>query len=386
LPAGLAGLLLVALTTGASAQTIHWQTGTVDDGRIVVKYSISERANEAGVQVPLIEYVATTTARVSMRNCVGLGSPTIAPSTPSRSGKRAERDTAENAKRWREWWLGGVVLGLLGVSSTIVVQPLLAFDVLRWLFPSIVWRVKTQAPLVALSFDDGPAPRHTPRVLEILARHDARATFFLIGERAAREPQLVAQLRAGGHEVGNHSAAHSSILGLDDRELADDLRRTDEVLGLTGPRRLFRPPSGRIWPWQLTTLARLGYTCVLGSAYPYDPHQPPASYIRWLVTKNLAPGVIVILHDGIANPSQMLASLDSILAAGKRKGLRFVTVGELLAEASATSSGNRRHKGDYSRLSWSRWRQRWMSRTASGMALVPSTTAKKLPPGGGGGV
>jgi peptidoglycan-N-acetylglucosamine deacetylase len=249
-------------------------------------------------------------------------------------GTAAMGTEEKSTARWR-WWAGGAALGLLAITLTIVVQPLFAFDVLEWLFPRIVWRVKTTAPLVALSFDDGPVPRHTPRVLESLARHDARATFFLIGDRAAREPHLVAQLRAAGHEIANHSASHDSILRFDERALADNLRRTDAILGLTGSRRLFRPPSGRIWPWQLTSLARLGYTCVLGSAYPYDPHHPPARYIRWLVRKNLAPGVIVILHDGTADFSQMLASLDSILAAGMRNGLRFVTVGELLASPTS---------------------------------------------------
>jgi hypothetical protein len=69
---------------------------------------------------------------------------------------------------------------------------------------------------------------------------------------------------------------------------------------------------------------------ILGSAYPYDGSHPPPAYIRWLVTKNLAPGVIIILHDGIADPSRMIAALDSILVSGERKGLRFVTVGGLL--------------------------------------------------------
>ncbi|MBI1894513.1 MAG: polysaccharide deacetylase family protein, partial [Candidatus Rokubacteria bacterium] len=70
--------------------------------------------------------------------------------------------------------------------------------------PGLVWRVPTADPLVALSFDDGPHPTYTPQVLAILARHDAHATFFLIGERAAANPHLVARIRAGHHEVGNH--------------------------------------------------------------------------------------------------------------------------------------------------------------------------------------
>lgn len=69
------------------------------------------------------------------------------------------------------------------------------------------------------------------------------------------------------------------------------------------------------------------------AAYPFDPAHPPAGYIRWLVGKNLAPGTIVILHDGIADPSRMLQSLDAILDEGRRRGLRFVPVGELLKSA-----------------------------------------------------
>jgi peptidoglycan/xylan/chitin deacetylase (PgdA/CDA1 family) len=218
------------------------------------------------------------------------------------------------------------------LAAGAVVQPLWAFDLLAWTFPRIVWRVQTSQPVVALTFDDGPSPAHTPRLLEILRRHQVRATFFLIGERAAAHPALVARIRADGHEIGNHAYSLRSTWGLSHRELVDNLRRTDAALSLgSHTSRLFRPPGGRIWPWQLGHLQRLGYTCVLGSAYPHDPLRPPARYIRWLITKNLAPGVIIILHDGIPDPSRTLATLDAILEAGRKKGLRFVPVGELLS-------------------------------------------------------
>ena len=90
-----------------------------------------------------------------------------------------------------------------------------------------------------------------------------------------------------------------------------------------------------IRPAHLAFVRAQGYRCVLGSAYPFDPAHPPAGYIRWLVGKNLAPGTIVILHDGIADPSRMLQSLDAILDEGRRRGLRFVPVGELLKGARA---------------------------------------------------
>jgi peptidoglycan/xylan/chitin deacetylase (PgdA/CDA1 family) len=225
-----------------------------------------------------------------------------------------------------------VALALLSSAAIVVVtQPLAAFHVLAWIFPRILWRVETNAPLVALTFDDGPAPDHTPQVLDILARRQAHATFFLIGERAAAHPNLVSRIRGAGHEVGNHSLTVRSILRASETEFASNLERTEQILDLRGPVKLYRPPGGRMRPSQLTHALRRGYTCVLGSAYPYDPAHPPSSYIRWLVTKNLAPGVIVILHDGIADPSRTFAALEGILEAGQAKGLRFVTVSGLLA-------------------------------------------------------
>ena len=228
--------------------------------------------------------------------------------------------------------LGGV---LLAATAVVVAQPLWAFDALAWAMPRIVWRIETTEPLVALSFDDGPAP-DTPQVLEILSKHRAHATFFLIGDRAAAHLDLVGRLRSEGHEVGSHYFTTRSTVQASDDDFLANLTRTEEILGLRGPIKLFRPPGGKIRRSQLQLAEDRGYRVVLGSAYPYDGYHPPSAYIRWLVTKNLAPGVIVILHDGIADPSRTVAALDSILSAGERKGLRFVTVGDLLGRTSDT--------------------------------------------------
>jgi peptidoglycan/xylan/chitin deacetylase (PgdA/CDA1 family) len=225
-----------------------------------------------------------------------------------------------------------LVLGSVLVAGTTVVvtQPLWAFDALAWAIPRVVWRVETTEPLVALSFDDGPAPDHTPQVLEMLSKHRAHATFFLIGDRAAAHPEILGRLRSEGHELGNHYFTIRSTIRASDEDFLANLTRTEEILGLHGPIKLFRPPGGLIRSSHLRLAEDHGYRVILGSAYPYDGSHPPPAYIRWLVTKNLAPGVIIILHDGIADPSRMISVLDSILVSGERKGLRFVTVGELL--------------------------------------------------------
>jgi peptidoglycan/xylan/chitin deacetylase (PgdA/CDA1 family) len=213
-------------------------------------------------------------------------------------------------------------------------EPLVVFSLLERLTPDIVYRVRTDRPLVALSFDDGPHPAFTPPVLDILQQHNASATFFLIGERAVRHPELVARIKAAGHEVGNHYFMNGSTLRHSDADFIRYLERTEEAAGVTGPLKLFRPPGGVAWPGQLRRARERGYTCVLGSAYPHDPVHPPVWYIQWLTEKNLAPGTIVILHDGISDPTRSIEALPHMLAAGRQRGLRFVSVGTLMSVAA----------------------------------------------------
>ena len=231
-------------------------------------------------------------------------------------------------------WRRAVMTSLLGavlLLTVLIVQPLWAFSILGNALPGVLWRVETSEPLVALSFDDGPDPIFTPQVLDLLERHRAHATFFLIAERALPRPDLVARIRGEGHEVASHYTTRRAAWRDSNQQFADSLAFAGKVLDLPASRpRLFRPPGGIARPDQLDWARREGYTIVLGSAYPYDGAPPPTAYIRWLVTKNLAPGVIVILHDGVEDPSRAITALPSILDAGAARGLRFVTVGELI--------------------------------------------------------
>lgn len=231
-----------------------------------------------------------------------------------------------------------ITLGVLlaGAACVLALQPLVAFRVLGWVFPRIVWRVETRAPLAALTFDDGPDPVWTPQVLAILARGRVHATFFLIGENARRHPDLVARIREAGHAIGNHTDTRRPTVLVPAVSFEADLLRAEATLDLAVARpKLFRPASGWIRPAQLDAAIRHGYTCALGSAYPYDPRRPPESYIRWLVAKNLAPGVIVILHDSGGDRSRTVTALPGILEAAREKGLRLVTLLELLAASAS---------------------------------------------------
>jgi peptidoglycan/xylan/chitin deacetylase (PgdA/CDA1 family) len=234
--------------------------------------------------------------------------------------------------------VGWGILTLAGAQAVWWWEPVGLFAVLERVTPDVVWRVPTAAPLVALSFDDGPSALHTPRVLALLAEHDAHATFFLIGERAASYPDVVRAIRAGGHEIGNHYLRNGTALTDGAARFEANLLRTEAILDLGEPK-LFRPPGGLAWPAQLRRARELGYTVALGSAYPHDPAHPPARYIEWLVEKNMVPGAIVILHDGIPDPSRSIEALPGILAEGRRRGLRFVTIGRLLEQRPGRRPG-----------------------------------------------
>jgi peptidoglycan/xylan/chitin deacetylase (PgdA/CDA1 family) len=230
---------------------------------------------------------------------------------------------------------------LVGIGLIVFwIEPLAALSVLERLTPQIIYRVRTRQPLVALSFDDGPHAVFTHQVLQILERHNATATFFLIGDRALRHPDLVAQIQAAGHEVGNHYFSDGPILGHSDAQFDSYLKQTEEAIGMTTDAKLFRPPGGVARPSQRRIAQTRGYKCVLGCAYPHDPIHPPVWYIRWLIEKNLAPGTIVILHDGISDPTRSIQALPHILEEGNRRGLRFVSIGALMRSSVERVGGN----------------------------------------------
>ena len=204
----------------------------------------------------------------------------------------------------------------------------------RWL--GTITGVATQERALALTFDDGPHPDTTPRLLDILERHGARATFFMIGQMAEQYPALVQRAAAAGHALGVHSWDHPSFPLISGQERRAQIRAGARALAPYGVR-LFRPPYGHQTTASRLDAWRLGYQVVTWSAHASDWE---AHDTRWYVDQlgpQLAPGRIVLLHDTLfqtirpecADRGPVLAAVDELLGRWSSQ-YRFVTVPQLV--------------------------------------------------------
>ena len=190
--------------------------------------------------------------------------------------------------------------------------------------------VKAPGQVIALTFDDGPKPWGTPLVLDALERHNARATFFLVGKQCARFPALVARIAADGDEIGNHTYSHHRLTSLSFSQVAQELEQNRALIRrLTGQTMyLFRPPGGRTCPVAQTVADSLGYTTVfwsLDSAELAPGMNPDRVYDR--VANRVQNGDIVLLHNGDPN---IVRALPRILDNLAERGFQCVTVSDLL--------------------------------------------------------
>jgi peptidoglycan-N-acetylglucosamine deacetylase len=183
-------------------------------------------------------------------------------------------------------------------------------------------------PRIALTFDDGPSRENTPRVLEVLAEQDAVATFFVLGDRVAREPGIVEAIARGGHEIGNHTRTHGSMRSMFPSEIEaeiDDTNRAIEEAAGVRPT-LFRPPFGRYAPTAVPLVARRGMDLVLWTLDSEDWSED-AEHVAEHVVERARAGDIVLLHD--RGPVAARA-LPRIVQGLRARGFALVTVSELL--------------------------------------------------------
>lgn len=232
------------------------------------------------------------------------------------------------------WFIvGGVVAaGVVGTACVGALHPA------SGLFGAVTSKGPSDSPRVALTFDDGPDPEFTPRILDILLRCGVKASFFVIGSNVRRWPGVVRRAEAEGHLIANHSFDHSRLgMFRSGSYWEDQLRRTGEALEDTiGHRsRLFRPPMGFKQPWITAAAARGGYRTITWTRRARDGRPiTPEQILKRLATTTRG-GDILLLHDGHEpgrERSQLptVAALDPLIAALLGRGLQPVRVDQLL--------------------------------------------------------
>jgi peptidoglycan-N-acetylglucosamine deacetylase len=218
-----------------------------------------------------------------------------------------------------------------GVRGTS--QP--AAVVRQWWVGDVVYRVPTTEKVVALTYDDGPHPVYTKRILEILANANVKATFFMIGAEMDRYPDLVREIVREGHAVGNHTYTHPHDIRVDTRaQVTEELEKCEATIErITGKRpHLFRPPRGMLDSTVYSIATEEGYRVALWTVCADHHDAPTPIAMAQRVLDHVRPGAIILAHDGTFDSRYKDVEATPLIIQGLRKmGYRFVTLPQLLA-------------------------------------------------------
>lgn len=193
---------------------------------------------------------------------------------------------------------------------------------------------------IALTYDDGPNDPHTLRLLEVLAKHNVRATFFLIGRYVQQRPDIVRAVVAAGHIIGNHTYNHPLLIFTSEseirRELSDCRRAISDAAGEQS--NLFRPPFGGRRPAVLRIAREMGLEPIMWNVTGYDWNASPAAVIEQKVARQVRGGDVILLHDGGhramgADRAQTVIATDHLIARYKSEGYAMVTISQMLTSS-----------------------------------------------------
>lgn len=203
-------------------------------------------------------------------------------------------------------------------------------------FGELINHVDTTDKVVALTYDDGPNPPYTNQLLEILERHQIKATFFVVGKTVEKYPDTLRLILSKGHEIGNHSYSHKALIDEKPRLIGSEIQKTDQILRQLGVKDEihFRAPYGRkliVLPY---LLAKLNKKNILWTIDSKDYEASNSEVIEASVLEHVRPGSIILMHDGGGDRSRTVVATERLIEKLKEKGYIFQTVSDLISKKS----------------------------------------------------
>jgi len=213
----------------------------------------------------------------------------------------------------------------------VLLQPEWLMARLRARSPEVVYSINTDQPVVALTIDDGPDETYSRKILDLLNKYHAHATFFIITDRVPGNEEILQRMVEEGHEIGNHLTEDEPSIKLTNQQFEQELIQSDKILSQFGDVVWIRPGSGWFNDEMLETIDKHGYHLALGSVYPYDPQIGLAWYSAKYVLWKAKPGSVIVLHDYENRGKRTVAALEEILPQLEDRGFQVVTLSELVA-------------------------------------------------------
>lgn len=197
--------------------------------------------------------------------------------------------------------------------------------------PTVLHANRESPGTVALTFDDGPHPKLTAPILDLLAEYNIKATFFTIGMNAQTNPELVERELAEGHEIGNHTQTHPNLAALSYQEVYDEVLAAERAVFAENKYKthLLRPPGGNVGENVMRLASNLNYDLILWSVDTRDWAHTDAATIVRNVSKNVKNGDVILFHDYVSGESHTLEALKQLIPELISRGYEFVTVSEL---------------------------------------------------------
>jgi len=191
------------------------------------------------------------------------------------------------------------------------------------LFPSLVWKKENSEKEIYLTFDDSPTPEFSLWILNLLSILNIKATFFCVGESAKKHPEIINEILNNGHQIGNHTYSHKNGILSSTRTYLQEIEQCKNVLPKTN---LFRPPFGKIYPWQISKIKEK-YKIIMWDVLSYDfTKNISSNKLKKNILKNTKSGSIIVFHDNKKSEKILKGNLEEILKTLLRRGFKFGTI------------------------------------------------------------